>query len=336
MSGQISISLEREPDYFADADLPRERKQTVIARERGRLVCVGSCCIRKRFVNGTPRDVGYLGGLRLDAKFAGRFDILRRGYEFFRQTQTVAPADFYFTSIASDNERARRVLEKGLTGMPAYEFLGEFVTALIPVTRTSAKPNDASAAPAVELTDFINAENQMRQFAPYWTDGELQTMGQFGLQWSDFVALRDARKITACGAIWDQRCFKQTVIRGYAPWLKLARPAMNALGRILHRPRLPEVGEILSNAFACHLAARPEGPESLVNLIRLLENEAARRGIQLLTFGFASDDPRLNAVRRHFRFREYRSRIYIVRWAGIGGGARELDGRALGQEVALL
>lgn len=336
MPGQISITLEREPNYLADADLPGERKQTIIARDKGRLVCAGACCVRKRFVNGFPRDVGYLGGLRLDAAYAGRFDILRRGYEFFRKTQTGAPADFYFTSIASDNERARRVLERGLPGMPEYAFLGEFVTALVSVTRGKKDATVLRQVKTGELTELINEGNQTRQFAPCWTDKELIAMEQLGLRQSDFVALRDERKIAGCGAIWDQRSFKQTVIRGYAPWLKLARPAVNAFGQTLHRPRLPEVGEALPNAFACHLAGRPESLDSFVSLIRLLQNEAAQRDIQLLTLGFASNDPRLNAMRKHFRFRAYRSRIYVVRWPGIGGSASELDGRILGPEVALL
>ncbi len=137
MPGKVSLSLEREPHYFADAGLPGESKQTIVARDGGRLVCAGSCAIRQRFVNGTPRRVGYLGGLRLDARHAGRFDILRRGYEFFHELQTDSPADFYFTSIVADNERARKFLERGLPGMPRYEFVGEFVTMLLPAKRQS-------------------------------------------------------------------------------------------------------------------------------------------------------------------------------------------------------
>jgi len=75
--------------------------------------------------------------LRLDAAYAGRFDILRRGYQFFRELQADAPADFYFTSIAADNERARRLLERGLPSMPRYEFIGEFVTVLLRSARRS-------------------------------------------------------------------------------------------------------------------------------------------------------------------------------------------------------
>src|SRR5579871_2587242 len=62
--GRISLSLEREQDYFADARVPGEIRQTVIARENRRIVCVGSCAVRQRFINGEPRCVGYLGGLR--------------------------------------------------------------------------------------------------------------------------------------------------------------------------------------------------------------------------------------------------------------------------------
>src|ERR1043166_3096115 len=41
MPGQIAFSLEREPDYFADGDLAGEEKQTIVACESKRVVCVG-------------------------------------------------------------------------------------------------------------------------------------------------------------------------------------------------------------------------------------------------------------------------------------------------------
>src|SRR5215469_4843109 len=88
MSGRISLSLEREPDYFADTQLPDETKQTIVAYGDGNLLCLGSCAVRERFVNGAPQRVGYLGGLRLDSFQAGRFPVVRRGYEFFRQLQS--------------------------------------------------------------------------------------------------------------------------------------------------------------------------------------------------------------------------------------------------------
>ena len=76
--------------------------------------------------------------------------------------------------------------------------------------------------------------------------------------------------------------------------------------------------------------------EALVELVASLGRRAAGRGIEWLTLGLAAGDPRLAVVRRRFGGRAYRSRLYIVRWPGLGGSAQELDGRRPGPEVALL
>jgi len=347
MPGQISISLEREPDYFADADLPGEEKQTIVAYEGERAVCVGSCTIRERFVNGRPRRVGYLGSLRLDADQAGRFDIVRRGYEVFRELQLDAPADFYFTSIAVDNERARKFLEHGVPGMPHYELIGEFVTLLIPTVHslprkeadapdrtTPPLPHVASYETVEELVECVNGYNN--QFAPCWSADELRALCFLGLRAEDFCIVSENGRIAACAALWDQRDFKQTVIRGYAPWLSRTRRVLNFIRRLAGGMRLPAVGATLANAFVSHLAVAPGEPEKLITLVAELRRTAARRGIEGLTLGFAADDPHLAILRHTFRCREYRSRVYVVHWPDLGGAAGGLDGRLLAPEVALL
>jgi hypothetical protein len=345
MPGQITISLEREPHYFADAELPGETKQTIVARDGERLVCVGCCTIRQRFVGGEARRVGYLGGLRLDAKCAGRFDIVRRGYEFFRELQTEAPADFYFTSIAADNERARKLLERGVTKMPRYESLGEFVTLLLPASfsrwfgkaSVSRMNQDAATPPdMVELATRLNEHNQAYQFAPCWSGAELGALGRLGLKSSDFCGVCEKRRLLGFGALWDQRNFKQTVIRGYSHRLAAARPLINSIARIIGAPQLPAVGRELANAFGSHLAIRPEEPNALIQLVANLRAMACERGLEFLTLGYAASDPRLTTVCGNFRYRHYRSRLYVVHWPEIGGATRKLDARMLAPEVALL
>jgi hypothetical protein len=342
MVGQVSISLEREPNYFADAGLPSESKQTIVAYDNERLACVGSCSIRRRFVNGQSCRAGYLGSLRMDSQYAGRFDILRRGYQFFHKLQTEAPADFYFTTIAADNERARRFLERGAAGMPIYEFVGEFVTLLIPTNGGQSNNQDreectvSDAPPLDQLVAFLNGFNQQHQFAPCWAAEELRSLQGLGLQASDFCPIRKDGNWMACGAVWDQRSFKQTVIHGYAPWLKWSRPILNGFNRALNRPRLPVTGATLSNAFGSHLAFASDRPTEFLELTELLLRAARERGIKFLTLGLAANDTRLIVARKTFSGREYRSRLYVVRWPGIGGTAAELDGCPLAPEVALL
>jgi len=338
MAGRISLSFEHEPNWFSDASLPEQTKQTIVAREAGTVVCAGFCSIRRRFVNGAPRCVGYLGGLRLCSHQAGRFDILRRGYEFFRTLQSDDPADFYFTSIATDNHVARRFLERGLPGMPTYEFVGEFVTVLLPVKHRPLGPICATGpVPATdELITLFNEHNRHQQFAPYWSIAELTALNPLGLKESDFRFIRQRGQVVACAALWDQRAFKQIVIRGYASGLALARPALNLASRIVGGTRLPAVGQTLANAFVSHLKVAPDEPDALIALTTELRTLAAQRQIEILTLGFAANDSRLATIRRSFRVREYHSRLYIVRWPETGGAARDLDARILAPETALL
>jgi hypothetical protein len=347
MPGQIAFSLEREPDYFADGDLAGEEKQTIVACESKRVVCVGSCAIRQRFINGQARRVGYLGGLRLDASVAGRFDILRGGYDFFHELQTSARADFYFTSIAAENRRAQRFLERGLPGMPAYEFIGEFVTLLLPAEHRSLTGRDekscgkragseTGAPETSELIGHLREHGRRRQFSPRWSAPDLSALAPLGLAAEAFRTVRENGRLIATAALWDQRSFKQTVIRGYAPWLARLRLALNVAAGIAGRPRLPSVGARLNHAFASHVAFPPHRPDALAALIQSLRTDAAARKLAWLTLGFAANEPGLAVVRAKFRCREYRSRIYVVRWPDLGGSARELDGRVLAPEVALM
>lgn len=278
--GPISISLEREPNYFHR--LPNETTETIIARTHDRIVCLGSCATRDRFINGEPRKVGYLGNLRLRADVAGRADILRRGYRKFRELAEANPADFYFTAIASENHRARRFLEANLRGMPIYKFLTEFITIVLPTKPAAHQP----------LIPLNNADYQLA------------------------AASLDAPPI------WDQRAFKQTVIRNYSAPLKTLRPILN----LLLRPQLPTIGATLENAFVLNAYAQSQ-------LIPTLLSHAYEAGLKLLTFGFAATDPRL---KQFSGGRRYSSRFYIVRWPDLGGSARELDARVVNPEVALL
>lgn len=336
--GDISLTFEREPDYFADAGQPGESKQTIVARQGSRVVCTGSCTIRWRFVSGVPHQVGYLGGLRLDDRLAGRFDVLRRGYEFFHELQTESPADVYFTSIAADNLRARAFLERNLPGMPAYKFVGEFATILISTRgRASTRSNDQSSESSwQELAARLNDHNRQFQLAPHWDETELAALQNLGLNRGDFCFVHEGGRVVASAALWDQRSFKQTVVRDYGPRLKAVRPALNVFSRLTQGTRFPVRGETLANAYGSHVVAEASRPDSLVALVSALLGLAAHRRIEMLTLGFAANDPRLAVLRKVYKFREYRTRIYRVRWPGDDMIVPELESRILAPETALL
>jgi hypothetical protein len=180
----------------------------------------------------------------------------------------------------------------------------------------------------------VNEHNRFYQLSPSWSVEELKHRGTLGLEGS--VTLASEGRILASATLWDQRNYKQTVIRGYSPALAFARPAVNVAAWILGHSGLPAPNRILANAFTTQLVAEPGNPHSLTDMINLLRWTASQRGIEFLTIGFASDDPRLAVVRSNFRRREYLTRLYMVRWPEFGGSASELDRRILAPEVALL
>lgn len=316
MNGAISLSLEREPHYFAESSYAQLDHHTIVARESNRVVCVGSCSFRDRFVNGRARRVGYLGGLRLDHAARGNFHVLRRGYAFFRELQR--DGEIYFTAIASDNDRATRFLERAAPGMPGYDYLGDFVTSVLPVRSLSRLQNKCGVEPATsidELVAFLHEHNRHFQFAPCWTADDLLRLRKLGLAVESFWQIRGGGRLAACGALWDQRSFKQTVVRGYAPPLSWVRPWINPILHLAGHPRLPAVGTSVAHAFISHLAVPPDRADWLLDLLAAFGREAVARRLDYIMLGLPEDDPRLATLRSRFKSREYRSRLYTVHWS---------------------
>jgi len=338
MRGRIALGFEREPDFFAGAS---DDEITIVARERGRVVCLGRCASQRRFIGGEPRHVAYLGELRLDAAARARVGVVRDGYQFFRHVPREATPEAMFTSIAADNHPAIRLLERGLPGMPRYRFLTEFVTVVVAVPARRARgepPARASARDAVdagELIPFLATAASRHDLALAWTREVLEHLVRLNLAVDDFRVVRDAGRIVAAGALWDQRRFRQTVIRRYDRSLALVRPILNAVACVSGGPGLPPVGSALALAHVSPLACAPGGEAAAAEVVRALFSSARVAGVELLSAGFAAHDPALDCLRRAFRLREYRSRLYQVDWPD--EPATWLIGSdALRPEVALL
>lgn len=343
MLGAIDLSFEREPDFFRSTGIAGEKEDVILAFSGRRLVCMGRCVVRPCWLGGAVRRVGYLSELRLDGSARGRFDILRRGYAFFEQLQRGNPADYYFTSLAADNRRARGLFERGARSLPSYQGLSDYVTLAIPVPGKGEIPHasglrsePATPAHVRGLVEFLNAGSARRDLSLAWTEEGLLGLERHGLALGDFRLVIDRGKIVACAALWDQRAFRQMVIRGYSGALRLARPLLN-LGERLHgRGRIPAVGSVLACAFLSPVAVA-EGSESLLpSLVKSFFPAAAGRGLGFIALGFDAADPLAALVRRHFRSRAYRSRLYQVAWRGAPAGQSPPAARLFGPDLALL
>src|SRR5687768_11598369 len=105
LPGEIHLSYEREPSYWAAAGIEGPIHKTMIVRSKeGRAVGMGSRSVRLLFVNGEPTEVGYMSQMRVDPTFAWGASlpkVLIQGWRFYRQMQEDAPTAFDLVSLVA-------------------------------------------------------------------------------------------------------------------------------------------------------------------------------------------------------------------------------------------
>jgi hypothetical protein len=330
MPGAVRIAFTREPDYFASDGLAGADDVTVVARRGEAVVGSGRCSIYPLARNGMPARIGYLGLLRVTDSTREAARLIREGYELLG-TEVQHRADCFFTSIATENARARRVLERGgRLGLPRYDALCELVTIIAPVRRGPAKVSQH--ADAGELVEFLSRGSRLFHLSLDWDATVLRQLQRHGVDAREFVVVRRQDRIAGAAAIWDQRAFRQTVIDGYDGALATWRPLINVALVMLGRLPLPAPGSSLAQGAL--LGATVRDPDDWPELWRQLQAQAADRGLDWLTISREARDPELPVLRRLARGREYRTILYDVTWPG--GRKAIWDSRLFRPEVGLL
>lgn len=344
-AGSIELSLEREPCIDRANAVEGENHQTIVVRSEsdGHVGAMGTRTLASRYVNGAAMRLGYLGQLRVSSQYRASPTLLRRGYAMLRQLHADEASPFYITSIVLDNRPARRFLEAGLPGMPHYELVDELVTMMFSTRRfvrsmsRSANVECATTADLPMLADCLARYGARYQFSPVWTEADLASpVRTRDLSASDFVVARVSGRIVGCLACWDQRGFKQAVVRGYDRWLKSVRPVANLFGSISGTPKLPAVGESVPFAYLSHLGVDDDDPDVFLSLLDSVLSLAAERDIEIVGLGLSARNPLTSVALGHYKARTYSSRVYTVYWPDGAAAAAALDERPTHLEAAIL
>ena len=185
MPGAVRVAFTREPDYFAADGMAGGHDVTVVARHEGRVVGSGRCSVYPLIRNGVCRRIGYLNVLRVGERTRESARLLREGYDLLGR-ETTHLADGFFTSIATDNARARRVLEHGgRLGLPSYRPLCDLVTLVGAVARVHAGAEDAGADES-ELGEFLELVSCDHQLTLGWEPGRWRDLERHGVSARDF------------------------------------------------------------------------------------------------------------------------------------------------------
>jgi hypothetical protein len=349
-AGDVRLSLEREPDSALAGSIEGDAHQTIVARDSasGTLVGIASRAVRSVFVNGRLARVGYLGQLRIHERFRRR-DLLDAGFELCRRLSTSGsdPAPLHLAAVVADNAAAKRLLARRSPGWPSFRPVDTLVSLAIPATERRTRRvvpglelRHGSPALVSEIVNCLQRYGSRWQFAPSWTAADVTSDRTRGLALEDFVLASIDGRSVGCAACWDQRAFKQVVVRGYSRRLGRARWLVNLLAPITGTPALPPVDTELSVAYVSHVAVEHDGRQDVGALtIALVDAVCARartKGVACVVLGLPARSPELQAIRRAFRHRAYESVLYIGYWPEGEHLARSLDGRPSNPELAIL
>ena len=345
LTGNIRVSLEREPNAFQAAGISGDSYQLMLASGGAppHVIASGGRFELMVWINGEARRIGYFGELRAEGGLRSRRQLLLGSYRKMREFHDAGNVRFYLTTIIEDNHRARRLLEAGLGDMPTYRPLETMITFTIPTRlgarrqRDSHRVQPASQAMRGAIVERLAQHGSGYQFLPVWTQEHLASAVRCrDLAPDDFIVWLSGEEIRACIALWDQRAYKQTVIRGYAPRLARTRPLLNLVAPLAGRPRLPAPGARIESAFLSHLAVDEDDHEALVALVAAACRNAALRGIDYVMISLAGRHPLASVIRKRFPCHDYVSMIYVVFWEDGREEVDALDDRIPHPEVAIL
>ncbi len=311
--GGISLLYTRRPDAYKSFLKEGKDVKIVVLRDRknDKIAGFGVCAIREMFINGSKEDVGYLFSLRGRREYVRRVPLLHKGYEFLRGY--VPNIRFFYTTILEENTYAIRMLEKRRDFMPAYIYLGKY-TVLSIKTRKIGLPPGFSIRRCDEvsvgiLTDFLNGIGRNYQFYPVFREDDLLKGEFYGLGYEDFYMVFKDGNLVGAFAIWDQRDYKQYVVKGYRGIYRILR-RFSPIIELFGYPKLPRVGETLRFFYLSFLTARK--PEVIDVAIRCAMNLT---DYDFFSIGFFEKNDLSDYLKRYRGIR-YRSNVYLVDWDG--------------------
>jgi len=318
-SGIISLKYTRRPDALLSFSAEGEEVQIVVCwdQQENCIAGFGALAIRKVFIDGKEKRVGYLFSLRASKKYQRNFHLIHYAYNYMHDMVKQKKIDLLVTTILEKNIYARHLLEKERAIMPNYIPYGNYEVFAIKSEKKKRLPlrgytfSQAQKADFVEIISFIKEQGKKYQFFPGLRTSDI-TAGKFpGLKPDDFYVIRNKQgQIKAAGAAWDQQNYKQYIVQGYQGILKFLYP-VSSLFPIFGFPKLPKKESTLNFYTVSFWASKNKAPRIFMYFLDKLSE--ANRDYPFYLIGMHNKNPMCQAILKKPHIR-YASKIYLVDW----------------------
>ena len=348
MPGAITVTFEREPDYFSAMRMAGKEWQALLAEDADTGELAGVLCraVQDRFVNGACARTAYWGQLRVAEKYHGSV-FLSRAFAFARGVYEKDPRAVNFAVIADGNKVAKQVFaEKHARIFPPMRPLCRILTFGMTLgrrwragSRRAGPPGEgrfefanASEIGLSRIVAFLQETGSGKQLFPVYDENYFC---ECGYDATGFILAHRKGRIVGVAGLWDQSGCKQTIVRSYNGALKLARPFYNLAAPFRGHQPLPNPGEHMCSIYLSFIAVEDNAQDTFAAMLAEACRQAFARGFGYLMLGLSEGDP-LAALPRALPHIAYSSTLYTVE---LGSGIpfhTQLDGRIPYIEIATL
>ena len=341
MVGDVSLRIERGPNFFALNRLEGDRWKVGVAETNGSIVGCVAVSERRSFVNGRESRTGYAGDLKVHPAHRNTAiadELSMYCARSFKGLPATAPV--LITVLAGNRSMERRL--PGPRGVPAFNYIGTIRTHSVPILwhRKTAGSIEISPAEWRDLDEMAALWKRMAPLRQLAAVMGVEAMASWirstpGLAISRYrVARSQSGELLGFFAIWDQRSFKQLNVIGYSRRMRMARAMFNMAAPAMGGERMPAAGEALSCVTIAHICVSGERPEVLRALLTSAHNELRHTGISFINVGLDKRDPLSQAVDGFFA-QPTDVNAYITK-SRFGVRSEPLDEAPIHYEIALV
>lgn len=305
MRGDISLRIQREPDFFALNRLEGRDSQVWVIDAPDRLAGCIATSFRDAYIDGQPLRTGYVGDLKVHPLYRNTVtaDSLCN-YAGAQMDRLPSGTPTLVTVLAGNRAMEKRL--PGPRGVPAFDWIATIRSHSIPILwkrklndHSTVKIERAKWSDLDRIAQLWNRVAPRRQFAPVFDANSLAEWIRLapGLDISSYLVARScAGEILGFIALWDQSSFKQMYVERYSRQMSVVAAINNAIAPRLGGTRLAEPGEQMRYQTAVHVCVPAETPEIFHSLLIAAHNQLRHTGCAFFNVGLDIVDPLSVAV----------------------------------------
>ncbi len=307
-SDGLSVCLDRSPDMLAVPKLFFDSFKCFGFFMNDRLVGYSMVCRKRLYVNGVPREIGYLANMYVLPEARKLGWLYKASEPLFREVLEEAGLGYATTLLG--NKRTETLIGRRI---PKFPFIPHSkpigVNCIYNILITFNKRQHASwlvrratGEDIPEIARLLDDEYRSRLFAPVMTEKNLRKTIERrpDFSFSDyFVAVKDGLIVGTCSA-WDISAIRKLRVMSYRKQFRVIKFAYGIVAPILGFPKLPAPGEVFREIVINDFAVEDRNPEILKALLIHIYQEYRKKGYNMIQIGSYDKDPILSAVRGFF------------------------------------